>query len=244
MGYKRKELGARVAAYRNRIGDMADVGFKDSDRVKSVKKYIETKPTAKNKAAAQKANQAYNQYINKKIVYNSKLNPVWGAPKPPVIVNGKRVSSYAGHTGQATKPVIRSTAITEAQNFKMKNTFRGGLLREVEDIIGRSQLSSTSRTDRRIKVTKNMARLQGQQAKSLGSKAYKVASTLGKAGRVLGRAAGPVGVALAAYDAVKAIDKYSNSAMAKSQMAKYKQQGGFSHMTSNPNKRGKEGVDW
>jgi len=27
-------------------------------------------------------------------------------------------------------------------------------------------------------------------------------------------------------------------------MAKYKAQGGFSHMTSNPNKRGKQGLDY
>lgn len=246
MGYKRKELGARVAAYRNRIGDMADVGFKDSDRVKSVKKYIETSPTAKNKEAAQRANQAYREYRNKKIVYNSKLNPVWGAPKPPIIVDGKRVSSYAGQIGQASKPIIRSTATGTGVSPRFNS------LGQAVDNLAKSRRLPTPTTTpwletystRKAAVAQNMSRLQGLQAKSLGSKAYKVASTLGKAGRVLGKAAGPVGVALTAYDAIKAIDKYSNSAMAKSQMAKYKQQGGFSHMTSNPNKRGKEGIDW
>lgn len=186
------------------------------------------------KEIAERANKAFSTYKGK-TVYNSKLVPVWGAPKPPVIVNGKRVSSYAGQIGQASKPIIRSTATGTGVSPRF-NT----LGQSVDNLLKSRRLPTPTTTPwletystRKAAVAKNMAKLQGLQAKSLGSKAYKVASTLGKAGRVLGRAAGPVGVALAAYDAVKAIDKYSNSAMSKHQMAKYKQQGGFSHMKSN-----------
>ena len=53
-----------------------------------------------------------------------------------------------------------------------------------------------------------------------------------------------IGGALLAYDAYKAIDAYSKTSGPKKQMAKYKAKGGFSHMTSNPNIRGKQGVDY
>ena len=53
-----------------------------------------------------------------------------------------------------------------------------------------------------------------------------------------------IGGALLAYDAYKAIDAYSKTSGPKKQMAKYKAKGGFSHMNSNPNKRGKSGVDY
>jgi len=53
-----------------------------------------------------------------------------------------------------------------------------------------------------------------------------------------------IGGALLAYDAYKAIDAYSKTSGPKKQMAKYKAQGGFSHMTSNPNKRGKSGIEY
>jgi len=53
-----------------------------------------------------------------------------------------------------------------------------------------------------------------------------------------------IGGALLAYDAYKALDAYSKTSGPEKQMAKYKSKGGFSHMTSNPNKRGKQGLDY
>ena len=53
-----------------------------------------------------------------------------------------------------------------------------------------------------------------------------------------------IGGALLAYDAYKALDAYSKTSGPAKQMAKYKSKGGFSHMTSNPKKRGKQGLDF
>jgi len=53
-----------------------------------------------------------------------------------------------------------------------------------------------------------------------------------------------LGAAALAYDAYKSLDAYSKTSGPEKQMAKYKAKGGFSHMTSNPNKRGKQGLDY
>lgn len=184
---------------------------------------------------------------SRSIVRNSSKVPTWGAPKPATVgKGGKRITSVVGNTRQVTKPVIRSTAITEAQNFKMKNTFRGNLLREVETLRGKRMLPSGS--GRALKVDRNMRALRSQQSRTLAGKMatpMKTAKTLNRAAtRTLGRIAGPAGVALAAYDAYKALDAYSKTSGPSKQMAKYQSQGGFSHMTSNPKNRGKQGLDF
>lgn len=66
------------------------------------------------------------------------------------------------------------------------------------------------------------------------------------ASRALARATAglTIGGAILAYDAYKALDAYSKTSGPEKQMAKYKAKGGFSHMTSNPKKRGKQGLDF
>ena len=99
---------------------------------------------------------------------------------------------------------------------------------------GRRGSYTTPNTNRmmRTKPPAGMARASRASGK-LASKALARAT----AGVVLGGA-------LLAHDVYKAIDAYSKTSGPKKQMAKYKAKGGFSHMTSNPNKRGKEGVDY
>lgn len=83
--------------------------------------------------------------------------------------------------------------------------------------------------------TKTYTSLAGPQSrlgKYVQSKsAAQLLNTGAKAAKFAGKALGAfnvVGTAMLAYDAMKAIDEYSDSAMAKSQMKKYKKQGGFS----------------
>lgn len=81
-------------------------------------------------------------------------------------------------------------------------------------------------------VYKSLAGPQSRLGKYVQSKsAAQLLNTGAKAAKVAGKALGAfnvVGTAMLAYDAMKAIDEYSDSAMAKSQMKKYKEQGGFS----------------
>jgi len=78
------------------------------------------------------------------------------------------------------------------------------------------------------------------QAANLSGSAYPAAS------RALARATvgTTLGAVALAYDAYKALDAYSKTSGPKKQMAKYQSKGGFSHMTSNPKKRGKQGLDF
>lgn len=96
----------------------------------------------------------------------------------------------------------------------------------------------------------SVARAMQQVPLTRAGKALQTANLAGMshpaASRALARATAGVtiGGALLAYDAYKAIDAYSKTSGPEKQMAKYKAKGGFSHMTSNPNKRGKQGVDY
>ena len=206
-------------------------------RVVSVKNRALTAPTAANKARAQARNKAF---IKRKamypdavrsIVYNSKKVPVWGTPKPPTIVKGKRVSAVVGdtrtHQYSKGKPVIKSVARTTQDQ-----PIRRPASKAVRDL-ARQRALPTDPVARRTQVRNNaraLSRLQNSPAAKLA--------------RGLGRAAGPVSGALLAYDAYKSLDAYSKTSGPEKQMAKYKAQGGFSHMTSNPNKRGKQGLDY
>ena len=66
--------------------------------------------------------------------------------------------------------------------------------------------------------------------------------TMNYAARALGGYA--AGAALLGGVAINKLNKYAKTSGPGRQMAKYKAKGGFSHMTSNPSKRGKEGVDY
>lgn len=97
-------------------------------------------------------------------------------------------------------------------------------------------------------VYKSIVSPQSKAGRYIQSKsAPQLLSTVSKAGKVAGKVlarANAAGVALAAYDAYKALDAYSKTSGPKKQMAKYQSQGGFSHMTSNPKNRGKQGLDF
>ena len=96
----------------------------------------------------------------------------------------------------------------------------------------------------------SVARAMQQVPLTRAGKALKAANLSGSAypaaSRALARATlgTTLGAAALAYDAYKALDAYSKTSGPKKQMAKYQSQGGFSHMTSNPKNRGKQGIDF
>lgn len=193
------------------------------------------------KARAQARNKAFIERkkmypeATRAAVYDSKKVPRYGTPKPPTIAKGadgyKRVSAVVGdtrtHNYYKGKPVIKSVARTTQDH-----PIRRPASKAVTDL-ARQRALPTEQVARGTQVRNNMRALRRLQ----NTPAAKLA-------RGLGRAAGPVSGALLAYDAYKAIDAYSKTSGPEKQMAKYKAKGGFSHMTSNPNKRGKQGLDY
>ena len=202
-------------------------------------------------------------------VYDSKKVPRYGTPKPPTIAKGadgyKRVSAVVGdtrtHEYYRGKPTIKSVArTTQTQPIRRPAT------KAVRDL-ARQRALPTNQIARATQVRNNMRafyRMQKPLKNPRGSiararqavpltragKALQAANLSGMshpaASRALARATAGVtiGGALLAYDAYKALDKYSKTSGPEKQMAKYKAKGGFSHMTSNPKKRGKQGLDY
>ena len=212
-------------------------GTKGYGRVKSVKDAARTKPTAANKAAAERTNKAFIERKAKypggvrSVVRDSSKVPTWGTDKPPRIVNGKRVSSVVGNTRQVNKPVIRSTAIPQAYNFKYKNAAG----REVQNLLVKSRLPSNN-VARALKVESNMRALRRAQQAVPMAKLAKAAKVLKPFARV-----GPLGAGLLMYDAMKGIDKLAKRATGPGGRG---YRGQFVDYTSKPTNRGKRGVNY
>lgn len=130
-----------------------------------------------------------------------------------------------GRVPKAGNPVISSLSKKTQLTGKILDSYA------ISDISGDVYRGATFET-KTSNVYKSLAGPQSRLGKYVQSKsAAQLLNTGAKAAKVAGKALGAfnvVGTAMLAYDAMKAIDEYSDSAMAKSQMKKYKKQGGFS----------------
>lgn len=130
-----------------------------------------------------------------------------------------------GRVPKAGNPVISSLSRKTQLTGKILDSYA------ISDISGDVYRGATLET-KTTNVYKSLAGPQSRLGKYVQSKsAAQLLNTGAKAAKVAGKALGAfnvVGTAMLAYDAMKAIDEYSDSAMAKSQMKKYKKQGGFS----------------